>query len=213
MILELKNIYYKYNNKDKFILENINLSFDKNQMYAILGASGSGKTTLLSLLAGLDLPTEGKILYSGEEINKHTLNLHRKKNISLVFQNYNLIDYLTPLENVRLVNKKASADLLLSLGLNEGQITRNVLQLSGGQQQRVAIARALAAEAPIILADEPTGNLDPKTAADIIAILREAVDKHGKCVIVVTHSKEVAASADEIWELKNHTLHLSNKSR
>lgn len=102
MILELKNIYYKYNNKDKFILENINLSFDKNQMYAILGASGSGKTTLLSLLAGLDLPTEGKILYSGEEINKHTLNLHRKKNISLVFQNYNLIDYLTAEENVRL---------------------------------------------------------------------------------------------------------------
>lgn len=203
MILELKNIYYKYNNKDKFILENINLSFDKNQMYAILGASGSGKTTLLSLLAGLDLPTEGKILYSGEEINKHTLNLHRKKNISLVFQNYNLIDYLTAEENVRLGGKRDSQKLLESVGIIPEEFGRFVMHLSGGQQQRVAIARALASDAGILLADEPTGNLDDKTEGEIINLLYKSAHEMGKCVIVVTHSNVLAERADQIIRLEN----------
>ena len=126
--------------------------------------------------------------------------------ISLVFQNYNLIDYLSPLENIRLVNKKASKDTLLELGLDESQIKRNVLQLSGGQQQRVAIARSLVSEAPVILADEPTGNLDPKTAGDIIDLLIALAEKTGKCVIVVTHSKEVAQASDITLELKNKKL-------
>lgn len=212
-VLSLENVAYSYRGSKEQVLQKVNSRFKAGKFYAIVGQSGGGKSTLLSLMAGLDSPNEGQIKFDERDISLDGYAKHRKKQVCLIFQNYNLIDYLTPLENVRLVNKKASANLLLSLGLNEGQITRNVLQLSGGQQQRVAIARALAAEAPIILADEPTGNLDPKTAADIIAILREAVDKHGKCVIVVTHSKEVAASADEIWELKNHTLHLSNKSR
>ena len=203
MILELKNIYYKYNNKDKFILENINLSFDKNQMYAILGASGSGKTTLLSLLAGLDLPTEGKILYSGEEINKHTLNLHRKKNISLVFQNYNLIDYLTEEENVRLGGKRDPQKLLESVGIIPEEFGRFVMHLSGGQQQRVAIARALASDAGILLADEPTGNLDDKTEGEIINLLYKSAHEMGKCVIVVTHSNVLAERADQIIRLEN----------
>lgn len=203
MILELKNIYYKYNNKDKFILENINLSFDKNQMYAILGASGSGKTTLLSLLAGLDLPTEGKILYSGEEINKHTLNLHRKKNISLVFQNYNLIDYLTAEENVSLGGKRDPQKLLESVGIIPEEFGRFVMHLSGGQQQRVAIARALASDAGILLADEPTGNLDDKTEGEIINLLYKSAHEMGKCVIVVTHSNVLAERADQIIRLEN----------
>lgn len=203
MILELKNIYYKYNNKDKFILENINLSFDKNQMYAILGASGSGKTTLLSLLAGLDLPTEGKILYSGEEINKHTLNLHRKKNISLVFQNFNLIDYLTAEENVRLGGKRDPQKLLESVGIIPEEFGRFVMHLSGGQQQRVAIARALASDAGILLADEPTGNLDDKTEGEIINLLYKSAHEMGKCVIVVTHSNVLAERADQIIRLEN----------
>ena len=126
--------------------------------------------------------------------------------ISLVFQNYNLIDYLSPLENIRLVNKKASKDTLLELGLDESQIKRNVLQLSGGQQQRVAIARSLVSEAPVILADEPTGNLDPKTAGDIIEFLKSLAEKTGKCVIVVTHSKEVAQASDITLELKDKKL-------
>ena len=126
--------------------------------------------------------------------------------ISLVFQNYNLIDYLTPLENIRLVSKKASKEILLELGLNENQINRNVLKLSGGQQQRVAIARALVSEAPVILADEPTGNLDNDTAGEIIEILKKLAKERNKCVIVVTHSKEVANSADIILELSGKKL-------
>ena len=116
---------------------------------------------------------EGQVLFDGEDIQTKGSSYHRKHHVSLVFQNYNLIDYLTPLENVRLVNKQAGKDILLELGLDETQIKRNVLQLSGGQQQRVAIARALVSEAPVILADEPTGNLDEQTAGDIIAILKK----------------------------------------
>ena len=203
MILELKNIYYKYNNKDKYIMDNINLSFDKKQMYAILGASGAGKTTLLSLLAGLDLPTSGKIVYSGEEVNKHTLNLHRKRHISLVFQNYNLIDYLTAEENVCLGGKTDAHKLLEAVGIIPDEFKRFVTQLSGGQQQRVAIARALASDAEILLADEPTGNLDKKTETESINLLYKSAHEMGKCVIVVTHSSILAERADQIVKLED----------
>ena len=160
----------------------------------------------MSLLAGLDSPVEGSILFEAQDIRDKGYSYHRMHHISLVFQNYNLIDYLSPLENIRLVNKKANKETLLELGLDESQIKRNVLQLSGGQQQRVAIARSLVSEAPVILADEPTGNLDPKTAGDIIELLKSLAQKTGKCVIVVTHSKEVAQSSDITLELKNKKL-------
>ena len=160
----------------------------------------------MSLLAGLDSPVEGTILFQGEDIRNKGYSYHRMHHISLVFQNYNLIDYLSPLENIRLVNKKTSKDILLELGLDESQINRNVLQLSGGQQQRVVIARSLVSEAPVILADEPTGNLDPKTAGDIIDLLKSLAQKTGKCVIVVTHSKEVAQASDITLELKDKKL-------
>ena len=156
---------------------------------------------MLSLLAGLDRVEEGEILFDGENIEIKGYSNHRKNNIALVFQNYNLIDYLSPLENIRLVNKNASEDVLLELGLNRTQINRNVMKLSGGQQQRVAIARALVSDAPVILADEPTGNLDDKTAREIIDILKELAKKRNKCVIVVTHSKEVSKAADIVLEL------------
>ena len=172
----------------------------------IFGPSSCGKTTLLSLLGGLDIPTGGRVLYKEEEIRKRDLELHRKNHVSFLFQNYNLIDYLTPLENVRLVNKQAGKEILLELGLDETQIKRNVLQLSGGQQQRVAIARALVSEAPVILADEPTGNLDEQTAGDIIAILKKLAKERQKCVIVVTHSKEVAEASDVVLELSRRSL-------
>ena len=146
------------------------------------------------------------IIYKNEDIEKKGYSNHRKNNIALVFQNYNLIDYLTPIENVRLVNKNASEDILLKLGLDESQINRNVMKLSGGQQQRVAIARALASEAPVILADEPTGNLDSDTAGEIIEVLKNLAKERNKCVIVVTHSKEVANSADIILELSGKKL-------
>ena len=172
-ILEIKNVTYNYSNSKEKVLLSVNQKFELGQFYAIIGKSGAGKSTLLSLLAGLDKPQRGQILFKNEDIENKGYSNHRKNNITLVFQNYNLIDYLTPIENVRLVNKKASEDILLKLGLDKSQINRNVMKLSGGQQQRVAIARALASEAPIILADEPTGNLDSDTAGEIIEILKQ----------------------------------------
>ena len=205
-LLQLQDVTYRYKNTAEAVLYQINYNFEPGKFYSIIGESGAGKSTLLSLLAGLDSPVEGSILFQGEDIRKKGYSYHRMHHISLVFQNYNLIDYLSPLENIRLVNKKASKETLLELGLDESQIKRNVLQLSGGQQQRVAIARSLVSEAPVILADEPTGNLDPKTAGDIIELFKSLAQKTGKCVIVVTHSKEVAQSSDITLELKNKKL-------
>lgn len=210
-ILEIKNVTYNYSNSSELVLSKVNQKFEIGKFYAIIGKSGAGKSTLLSLLAGLDKPGKGQILFKGNDIEKDGYSNHRKNNISLVFQNYNLIDYLTPLENVRLVNKNASETILFELGLDKSQINRNVMKLSGGQQQRMAIARALVSEAPIILADEPTGNLDVDTAGEIIEILKKLAKERNKCVIVVTHSKEVANSADIILELRDRKLKKINK--
>ncbi|MDK0619791.1 ABC transporter ATP-binding protein [Clostridium perfringens] len=205
-ILEIKNLSYSYTNSREEILSSVNQKFELGKFYAIIGKSGTGKSTLLSLLAGLDKPKTGQVLFKNENIDKKGYSNHRKNNISLVFQNYNLIDYLSPIENIRLVNKKASESILIELGLDEKQIKRNVMKLSGGQQQRVAIARALVSKAPIILADEPTGNLDSATAGEIIDILKTLAKERNKCVIVVTHSKEVAEAADIILELSGKKL-------
>ena len=210
-ILEIKNVTYNYSNSNENVLSSVNQKFEIEKFYAIIGKSGAGKSTLLSLLAGLDKPQKGQILFKGNDIEKDGYSNHRKNNISLVFQNYNLIDYLTPIENVRLVNKNASETILFELGLDKSQINRNVMKLSGGQQQRVAIARALVSEAPIILADEPTGNLDVDTASEIIEILKKLAKERNKCVIVVTHSKEVANSADIVLELRDRKLKKINK--
>lgn len=203
--LELKNVSYAYE-KSKKVLQSINAELETGKMYAILGPSGSGKTTLLSLLGGLDMPTQGSVLFDGEDIMAKGLEHHRRNHISLIFQSYNLIDYMTPVENVQLTAKLDGAPILNRLGLEQDEITRNVLKLSGGQQQRVAIARALASDAPIILADEPTGNLDADTAEEITAILKESAHAFGKCVVVVTHSGEVAKQADVVLEIKRGHL-------
>ena len=205
-VLKLENVGYHYSDSKEKVFTELNAEFSTGKFYAIVGRSGAGKSTLLSLMAGLDAPTAGKIKFEDEDIKTKGYNYHRKKHITLVFQNYNLIDYLSPLENVRLVNSGAKKEILTELGLDEEQIRRNVMRLSGGQQQRVAIARALASEAPIILADEPTGNLDEQTTTEIIEILKRSAHKNKKCVIVVTHSKEVAAAADQVLELKNKQL-------
>ena len=206
-MLEVKNVSYAYKTKkDKTILNNVSATFEEGIFYTIVGPSGAGKTTLLSLLAGLDTVVKGTVLCNGEDITKKGLNYHRKHNISLVFQNYNLIDYLTTVENVKLGGSGNAEKLLEEVGIGKEYWQRNVLQLSGGQQQRVAIARALVSEAPIILADEPTGNLDVDTAGEIIEILKKLAKERNKCVIVVTHSKEVANSADIILELRDRKL-------
>ena len=203
--LELKNVSYAYE-KSKAVLQNVSAELETGKMYAILGPSGSGKTTLLSLLGGLDVPTQGSVLFDGEDITTKGLEHHRRNHISLIFQSYNLIDYMTPVENVRLTAKLDAAPILERLGLTKDETQRNVLKLSGGQQQRVAIARALASDAPTILADEPTGNLDADTAEEITAILKESAHTFGKCVVVVTHSGEVAKQADMVLEIKRGHL-------
>ena len=206
-ILELQNPTYSYDKK-RNVLKGINAQMEAGKLYAILGPSGCGKTTLLSLLGGLDSPTSGNILFEGKDIAQGGLAAHRKKNVSFIFQSYNLIDYMTPQENVRLTSKKPALSFLERLGLTREEAKRNVLKLSGGQQQRVAIARALASEAPVILADEPTGNLDEDTAQEIIELLKKTAHEHGKCVIVVTHSKTLANEADEIMKIDRGRLQI-----
>ena len=208
-ILALQNVEYSYDKKKK-VLKGINAQMETGKMYAILGPSGCGKTTLLSLLGGLDSPTNGQILFNGTDIEQSGLGHHLKKHVSFIFKSYNLIDYMTPQENVRLTAKKPALPFLERLGLTKEESKRNVLKLSGGQQQRVAIARALASEAPVILADEPTGNLDEDTAQDITEILKESAHEQDKCVIVVTHSGELAKQADVVFRLKKGELHIQN---
>ena len=204
-VLQLDKVTYTYPGNNGKVLTDVSHSFERGTFTAIVGSSGAGKSTLLSLLAGLDAPTKGAVRFEGKDIARTGYSKHRRNQISLVFQNYNLIEYLTPLENLRLVDRRASVQQLEELGLSQEQAKRGVLQLSGGQQQRVAIGRALVSKAPVILADEPTGNLDETTAEEVVGILRDAA-RAGKCVIVVTHSKQLAAEADEVLVLKGRKL-------
>ena len=207
-IMEIKGVRYSYDNK-RNVLKGVSAELDAGKMYAILGPSGCGKTTLLSLLGGLDSPLEGQILFEGQDIDTVGLATHRKNNVAFIFQSYNLIDYLTPKENVALTSKLPPQPILERVGLTEEESKRNVLKLSGGQQQRVAIAHALASDAKVILADEPTGNLDEDTAAEITAILKECAHQMNKCVVIVTHSNELAKQADVIFRLKKGDLQVA----
>ena len=210
--MEIQDLKYSYDNK-KNVLNGINAQMELGKIYVILGTSGCGKTTLLSLLGGLDSASKGKILFNGKDIAEKGLENHRRNHVSFIFQAYNLIDYMTPLENVKLTSKVPPEPILEKMGLTKEEMKRNVLQLSGGQQQRVAIARALASEAPIILADEPTGNLDEDTAMSIMRILEESVHHLNKCAIIVTHSNEVAKRADVVFQLKRGTLQIIDTSK
>ncbi len=207
-VLSTKDLSYYYFS-DYMIFENLNLEFERGKVYVILGASGSGKTTLLSLLGGLDTPKGGQILFEGKDIAQMGLAKYRHECVSFIFQNYNLIEYMTPLENVQLVDAHASTDILMQVGLTREEAHRNVLKLSGGQQQRVAIARALASSAPVILADEPTGNLDEDTAHDVTELLVEKAKSVNKCVIIVSHSNEVAAMADIIIRFSHGKIEIA----
>ncbi len=207
-ILSLENIGYSYDTKP--VLENVSYEFEKGKIYCIVGKSGAGKTTLLSLLSGLASPKKGKILYNGQDIKKINKYDFRSKYIGVIFQSFNLITKFTALENVVLsmdiagvkgAKKEKALALLNRVGLDEEESRRRVLKLSGGQQQRVAIARALSYDPDIILADEPTGNLDGETQQEIMEIFR-GLAQEGKCVILVSHSPEVAALCDERYELK-----------
>lgn len=206
-IIKTCNIKYSYDG-NRTVLKNISTEFELGKIYAILGPSGCGKTTLLSILGGLDSLSDGQVLFQGEDIEKKGLAWHRKNNVAFIFQSYNLIDYMTPAENVALTSKLPPLPILKRVGLTEEECRRNVLKLSGGQQQRVAIARALASDAKVILADEPTGNLDEDTASEITNILKECAHQMNKCVIIVTHSNELAKQADVIMRLKRGEMYV-----
>ena len=218
-VLSLQNISFSYGKTP--VLKDVSYEFEKGKMYCIIGKSGAGKTTLLSLLSGLAAPNSGEILYDGKSIAKIDKYIFRSKFIGVVFQSFNLITKYTALENVILSmdvagykcpNKKDRALALLdSVGLDEDEANRRVLKLSGGQQQRVAIARALSYDPDIILADEPTGNLDRETQQEIMDIFRNLTDQ-GKCVILVSHSPEVADMCDERYELLKVTATRKKRS-
>jgi len=208
--LELVNLKYTYDKK-KQVLKGINATLELGKMYAILGPSGCGKTTLLSLIGGLDEPSGGEIKLDGENINKNGLAYHRRHNVAFIFQSYNLIDYMNPSENINLTSRLPALPILEKVGLTKEEAKRNILKLSGGQQQRVAIARALASDASILLADEPTGNLDEDTAAEIAALLKDSAHKQNKCVIVVTHSADLAREADIIYHLKRGQVQIAER--
>lgn len=210
-VLSLKNICFSYDKT--LVLKYISYEFEEGKVYCIMGKSGAGKTTLLSVLSGLAKPSSGSIYYKEEDIKNIDKYKFRSKYIGVIFQSYNLITKFAALENVMLsmdiagvkgINKKARAmELLKSVGLNEDEANRRVLKLSGGQQQRVAIARALSYDPQIILADEPTGNLDGETQNEIMGIFRNLAD-NGKCVILVSHSPQVAQMCDVCYELKRN---------
>lgn len=209
-ILELKNVNFTYD-KTKYVLKDINISFETGKTYGIFGKSGAGKSTLLSLMAGLESCKEGTILYKDEDLNKINFDTYRSNDIGIIFQSYNLLSHLTALENVILSmdiskykheNKKEKAlEFLERVGIDKEKANRRVLQLSGGEQQRIAIARALSYNANIILADEPTGNLDRETEDEILNILKEIAHKDKKCVIIISHSMHVKEEVDEVYNL------------
>ena len=204
-ILKLENVCFSYGTKT--VLEGVSYEFEKGKMYAVVGKSGAGKTTLLSLLSGLASPGSGTIAYNSEDIRKLDKYRFRSKSIGVIFQSFNLLTKFTALENVELSmdiagvkgktkdKREQAIALLSSVGLDEDEANRRILKLSGGQQQRVAIARALSYNPDVILADEPTGNLDGETQKEIMEIFRELAEQ-GKCVILVSHSPEVARACD-----------------
>ena len=214
-LINLKNINYFYRDGDekRFILKDINISFELGKLYVVLGDSGSGKTTLLSLLAALDDPKSGDILINNHNIKEMNPDFYRRNKLGIIFQSYNLIPYMTAHENILVAmgitdnkmpddKEEVAYNLLDYIGINKKKAERTVNRLSGGEQQRVAIARALATNVDIILADEPTGNLDEDREKEIVEIFKKLAKDHNKCVILVTHSKEVAKEADVVLNLR-----------
>ncbi|MBR3117834.1 ABC transporter ATP-binding protein [Oceanobacillus profundus] len=219
MILEAKdlNYYYQDGEQRRYILKDTSVSFEKGKFYTILGQSGSGKTTLLSLLSALDSPHSGEVLFNEEDIKKIGYEKYRRNNVGIIFQSYNLIPTFTAVENVLVPMtiteneipedaKTVAYNLLDYIGIVKSKADRFVNKLSGGEQQRVAIARALATNVELILADEPTGNLDEEMEQEIIDIFKKLAHEHGKCVIVVTHSNEIALQSDQAFHLRKGAL-------
>lgn len=219
-IIELKNVSFAYPNNP--VIKNMDYSFELGKVYAITGKSGSGKTTLLSMLSGIVDPTVGCIEYNGEPINKCNKYTYRNRDVGVIFQEYNLLPKFTVRENITLsldisekkisnltdfgtfTSKEEYVDNLIDIvGLDPNEVgDRRILKISGGQQQRIAIARALSFQPGVILADEPTGNLDIDTSIDIMDIFLHLAHELNRCVIIVTHSPQIAEMADVRIELQ-----------
>ncbi len=214
VLLSIQNASYRYSDadKDEYALRDVSYDFEEGKIYAIRGRSGTGKTTLLSLISGLERCTEGKIIFDSKDLKNINLDYYRSHEIGIVFQSYNLLPFMTASENIilsmdasgmKIANKKEEAiRLMKSVGLKETYANRKVLRLSGGEQQRVAIARSLSYNPKMIVADEPTGNLDKLTEEEILDIFKDLAHKEGKCVIIVTHSSNVCKMVDQVYELK-----------
>lgn len=216
MTLEIKHLTHWYTYRDHKLYEDVNLTFESGRFYAIVGESGSGKTTLLSFLAGLDEPREGDILVDGVSIKEIGLTKFRQKYVSTIFQAYNLLNTMTAFQNVQTAlaitgsihakDKAYILDQLARVGIDEEKAHKNVQRLSGGEQQRVAIVRALLVDAPIVAADEATGNLDHENSQKIVDLFAELAHEFGKTVILITHDRDVASRADEQLLLQNHVF-------
>ncbi|MBG0770554.1 MAG: ABC transporter ATP-binding protein [Anaerolineaceae bacterium] len=214
--LILENVGYTYKGSDRKAVNNVSARFEESKVNAVIGPSGSGKTTLLSIMAGLDNPTEGDALLDGEQLSKMDLDQYRREKVSMIFQAFHLFPLLTAIENVCFpmelngVEKEEAVEqakiYLKSVGITEEKYKRYPSNLSGGEQQRVAIARTLASGARVILADEPTGNLDKANGQNIVDILKILAHEHGYCVIIVTHDPAIAAQADQVWKMEDGNM-------
>lgn len=215
-MLKIEDLAYTYKSKYQTVkaLKGITYQFEPGKFYALIGKSGSGKTTLLSLLAALDIPTEGRVVFEDKTTAEIDRDLYHRDTVAVIYQSYNLLPLLSVMENVtfplelKKVNdaKKIAEEKLRAVGLDETYFKRLPAMLSGGEQQRVAIARALASDAKIILADEPTGNLDTENSEIVIDLLQKLAHEEGYCVIVVTHDLSIADKADEVLRLKDGCL-------
>ncbi|MCL2363908.1 MAG: ABC transporter ATP-binding protein [Defluviitaleaceae bacterium] len=215
-MLKLENVCYRYKKSNQDVLKEVSATMEAGKMHAIVGPSGSGKTTLLSIMAGMDKPTAGAVYIDDTSLAKLDLDKYRREQVSMVFQAFQLFPLLTAMENVcfpmeavgasRDEAVKRAKPLLESVGISEDKHRRYPANLSGGEQQRVAIARALSSGAKVILADEPTGNLDGANSDAVMDILRHLAHKQGYCVVIVTHNPEIAETADQILRMKDGVL-------
>lgn len=214
--LTLENVTYHYKGANRNVVHSVTCNFEGGKLNAVVGPSGSGKTTLLSLMAGLDQPTQGSISIDGEVLVNLDLDQYRRERISMIFQAFQLFPLLTVLENVcfpmelnGLLPKEAvsrAVDFLASVGINEDKFRRFPANLSGGEQQRVAIARSLSSGARVLLADEPTGNLDKVNGENVVEILQLLAHQEGYCVIIVTHDPAIAEKSDKVWRMSDGVL-------
>jgi putative ABC transport system ATP-binding protein len=214
--LKLENVSYRYRNGDRAALNEVSCSFAGGELCAVVGPSGSGKTTLLSILAGLDRPAAGKVFLDGGDLGTFDLNRYRRERVAMIFQAFHLFPLLTVLENVcfplelnGLPKTKAKAgakELLAAVDITQEKYKRFPANLSGGEQQRVAIARALSTGAHVLLADEPTGNLDSENSRNIVRILKSLAHDKAYCVIIVTHDMAVAEASDRVYRMADGAL-------